>query len=281
MNKLEFFFNRGLLNYHPTISEEGFYRFDEISKKVVEQPLRIDWKDYLGLVHSPEYIAKARNASIKEEFFAYMHNCKESFRCATIAAGMAVESSQRGLFSLARPPGHHARPTKGDGYSIFNNIAIASKDLIRQGMKVAIVDFDAHHGDGTQDIFLGNNAVQYFSIHEMDSWPFSGEMGWNMNAFNYPVRAGSDDRVLLGWARLVQDKVSTFNPDILAISAGFDGFKEDRIAHLDFSLDGYFSLGTILGELEKKTFAVLEGGYHNRLYSCALSFKEGFNSVRA
>jgi acetoin utilization deacetylase AcuC-like enzyme len=276
---MELLFDRRVLRHNPLSAEEGAWRLDEISKKVQNTPVEIDGEEYLELVHSAEYIAAVKDASRNSLRFAYMQNDPTSYDCASLAVAMAVKASEEGLFSLARPPGHHASQNVGDGYCLFNNVAIAARKLVNLGAKVAILDFDAHHGDGTQRTFLGEPQIKYFSIHENNCWPFSGEKGWQQNCFNYPVDPRSEDRILVEWGKIVQEKVSLFGPDYIAISAGFDGLNEDRVSNLDFSVEGYRSLGSLLGKLETKTFAVLEGGYHEKVYDCVVGFSEGFNAA--
>ncbi|MFW6026073.1 MAG: histone deacetylase family protein [Candidatus Woesearchaeota archaeon] len=275
---MRFLFDKQVLKHSPQNSYEGSYRFDEIKNNVPSQETKIQGEKYLELVHDINYIETVKRASEEEIFFAHMYNNKSSYDCACLAVGMALEASKKNLFSLSRPPGHHASKNIGEGYCLFNNVAIATKKLVEEGAKVVILDFDAHHGDGTQRIFLGNPAVRYFSIHEEGKWPFSGEeMGWKKNCFNYPIKKRSGDEKLLEWGRRIQDYTQDFNSDIIAISAGFDGLGKDRISNLEFSLNGYSKLGKMIGDLEKKTFAVLEGGYHNHVYNCAVKFRDGFN----
>ncbi len=274
---MEFLFSRHVLKHNPLNQDEGAYRFRSIEKNVPDQIIKTKGEKYLQLIHDPHYIKMVKKASKNESFFAYMNNNKLSYDCACLAVGMAVEASETGSFSLSRPPGHHASKDLGDGYCLFNNLAIATRRLVRKGAKVAILDFDAHHGDGTQRTFIWDPAVQYFSIHEEGKWPFSGEMGWRENCFNYPVKSGSGDDELIKWGKWVQNYVQKFNPDIIAVSAGFDGLEGDKISNLRFSQEGYSEIGRIIGNLEKRTFAVLEGGYHDQVYACALNFLEGFN----
>jgi len=276
---MELFFNRGVLQHNPLSTEDGAWRLNRISENIPNTPVDIDGKKYLELVHSAEYIDTVKNASRNSLRFAYMQNDPTSYDCATLAVAMAVKASDEELFSLSRPPGHHASSNIGDGYCLFNNLAIATKRLVNMGAKVAIVDFDAHYGDGTQRTFLGEPSIRYFSIHEDNNWPSSGDAGWQQNCFNYPVDSKSGDKSLMEWGKIVQDYVSSFDPDYIAISAGFDGFGEDKLSNLDFSINGYRSLGGLIGELEKKPFAVLEGGYHDKVYDCVRSFSDGFNSA--
>ncbi|MFW6047279.1 MAG: histone deacetylase family protein [Candidatus Woesearchaeota archaeon] len=276
---MDFLFDKRILKHNPQSSYEGAYRFDNIKTSVPSQETETRGEKYLGLIHDSRYIEMVKRASEEESFFANMNNDKNSYSCACLAVGMAIEASEKNLFSLSRPPGHHSSKHIGDGYCLFNNIAIATKKIVENGAKVAILDFDAHHGDGTQKIFLGNPEVRYFSIHEKGKWPFSGNMGWEKNCFNYPIKKGSEDNKLIEWGRIVQDYTQDFNPDIIAVSAGFDGLRGDRISDLRFSLNGFSEIGKMIGSLEKRTFAVLEGGYHNQTYECAIRFRDGFNFV--
>ncbi len=265
--------------HNPGSSEEGGYRFSDINKKVKSEPIKFNGEDFLSLIHSEKYIQSVKDASEKELFFEYIQNNKESFSTACLAVGMAIQASQEGLFALCRPPGHHARKEKGDGYCLFNNIAIAIKKLINEGKKVAIVDFDAHFGDGTAAIFSKNPFVKYFSIHEEKQWPISKKLGWHDNCYFCPIKAYSKDDVLLKWGEKVKEEINRFKPDIIGISAGFDGLEGDYISNLNYSINGFKELGKIIGSLKIKSFAVLEGGYHDKIYECASNFLDGFNST--
>jgi len=274
---MEFIFNKSVLKHNPNSRKEGAYRLVGVSERVPSLESICDGEKYLNLVHSKKYIQKVKDASKNNAFFAYTQNNRYSYDVACIAVGLAIQASEQEAFSLARPPGHHAGKDSGNGYCLFNNIAIAVERLLEKGMKVAIVDFDAHHGNGTQKIFFRNKNVQYFSIHEENEWPFTGTKGWDNNCFNYPIPKKSGDSVLINWGDKIVDFLKEFKPDIIGVSAGFDGYLEDRVAHLNFTEKGYCKIGGRLGSLKCKTFAVLEGGYHTKMYDCAKQFLDGFN----
>jgi len=276
---MKFLYNNLVLKHNPGSDEEGSYRFDGINKNVESELIRFNGEDFLHLIHSEKYIQSVKEASEKELFFEYIQNNKESYSIACLAVGMAIQASEEGLFALCRPPGHHAHEENGDGYCLFNNIAIATNKLIEEGKKIAIIDFDAHFGDGTAAIFFGNPAVKYFSIHEEKQWPISKKLGWHKNCYYCPIKEHSKDDILLKWGEKVKDEINKFKPNIIGISAGFDGLEGNSISNLDFSIDGFKKLGEIIGGLKIKSFAVLEGGYHNKIYECASGFLEGFNST--
>ncbi len=274
---MEFLYDPKVLLHNPNSNNEGAYRFHDINSNVLSKNIKINGENFLSEVHSFEHIQKVKNASKNKARFAYMQNNVDSYSAACLSVALTVEASRINGFALGRPPGHHASRDIADGFCLFNNIAIATKILTKNGAKVAIIDFDAHHGDGTQREIYGDSSVKYFSIHEENEWPFTGVLGWDKNCYNFPVPKNSGDDSLIEWGNRVQEGVENFSPDYIAVSAGFDGFLEDRISNLKFTQEGFYKLGEKIGQLERKTFITLEGGYHDKIYKCALDFAKGFD----
>jgi len=202
---------------------------------------------------------------------------------AKLSAGAAVDAAMHCLnhgqkaFSLMRPPGHHAARNRLGGFCYFNNIAIAClkarKEITGIG-KVAIVDFDCHHGNGTEDIVCGKKDFFYLSLHQSPLFPGTG-LTSRENCRNIPLSSGTGpDRFLSMLADEIK-AVGKFNPDLLAISAGFDSYKEDPIAGLSLEQETYGEIGRLLSHVNKPTFAVLEGGYSRNLPECVYQFLTG------
>ena len=199
---------------------------------------------------------------------------------AKLSAGSAVNAAAHCLskgekaFSLMRPPGHHATKSSLGGFCYFNNIAIASIKASKSAGKVAIVDFDCHHGNGTEDIMLGRGNFLYLSLHQSPLYPGTGLKSRD-NCINYPLAASTSPDEFLSALSEGLKEVEKFGPDLLAISAGFDSYKHDPITNLTLELETYNKTGRMLAALGKPAFAILEGGYSTDLPECVYQFLSG------
>ena len=174
-------------------------------------------------------------------------------------------------FCAVRPPGHHAERNKAMGFCIYNNVAVGTHYLLEKYKfnKVAIIDFDVHHGNGTQDIFYDNEKVLYISTHQYPYYPGTGaekEKGKYNNIFNIPLPAGTTSEEYLNAYEFVLKKIKEFKPEFILLSAGFDAHKDDPLAQLQLTSKDFYNLTKRTLNLAKlycegKVVSILEGGY--------------------
>jgi acetoin utilization deacetylase AcuC-like enzyme len=202
-----------------------------------------------------------------------------SFEDALLASGgtlncvrTLLNGSTRNAFAIVRPPGHHAEPNRPMGFCLFNNIAIAARDALTRDIKrVAIIDYDAHHGNGTQAAFLEDERVAYCSTHQWGIYPGTGWYEDAPNAkkriVNVPLPAGSGDKTYERVAdEIFVPFIESFKPELILVSVGFDAHWNDPITSLGLSTAGYYMLSKKLVDLAEehcggKIVFVLEGGY--------------------
>jgi acetoin utilization deacetylase AcuC-like enzyme len=209
----------------------------------------------LLLVHTPRLIESVKGRT----FFDYDSPAYPGiYDYARLAVGGAILASRVGGLSLMRPPGHHAGKDFLGGFCYFNNIAVAVR---KSGKRTLIVDIDGHHGNGTQDIFLGDPQVVYISLHRSPLYPGTGLSSVG-NCLNFPLPAHCGDKLYLeALDEALHQALRDFNPEQVALSLGLDGYRDDPLASLGLSTSAYREIGRRVAGLKLPAFAVLEGGY--------------------
>jgi acetoin utilization deacetylase AcuC-like enzyme len=256
--------------------------FKKIDNKelIWKKPTKFD-QSFLINTHSSEYIDLV-SKSFPENGLAFLDGdtvvspgSKEATKDAVGSIITAIDGVQdkefENAFCAVRPPGHHAEKDKAMGFCIYNNVAVGANYLINKYKlnKVAIIDFDVHHGNGTQNIFNDNEKILYISTHQFPFYPGSGteqEKGKYNNIFNIPLPAGTTSEEYLNAYEFVLKKIQEFKPEFILLSAGFDAHKDDPLAQFQLESKDFYNITKRTLELSKlycsgKVVSILEGGY--------------------
>ncbi len=260
----------------------SFLGLDALCKRRACPPISLERLSY---VHTPEYIASLGafagqgGGRLDEDTVV----CPRSYEVALIAAGAAVDAVEqvvrgvdRTAFCLSRPPGHHALPDRGMGFCLFNHIAVAAAVARRElGLeRVLIVDWDVHHGNGTQDIFYSDPTVGFFSMHRWPFWPGTGaadEIGAGEGrgaTRNVPIAFGtSREEQLSRFTAELNEFADAMRPELILVSAGFDSHRTDPVGSLGLETEDFIELTravlAVAGRhAQGRLVSVLEGGYN-------------------
>ncbi len=280
-------YNKVFLEHHTGMHPESRKRL-ELFNDLLEVGLE-SGIEYLRLIHSRDYIRQVQDASrLSAHLDQDTITSPGSFEAACYAVGATVLAAEEGGFALVRPPGHHAYPHKASGFCLFNSVAIAAEKLAREGRRVLIFDFDGHLGDGTSDIFYDNDRVMYWSLHQYPAFPghgFVDEIGIGKGkgfTVNVPLPPGCGDDIFMDAIKNFLPVAEQFQPDIVAVSAGFDAHLYDPLLDMKTTVGSYYQIGSLLRERFPKIFATLEGGYNiDVLRRCVYNFVAGINGALA
>ena len=265
-----------IIFHDPSCAEYGSPMRPEQPARIIRsvahlQPAHPDWEwrrphpadeAVLRTVHTPALLKRLQQPGDIDDDTPHFPGIYDHARRAVGAAldTAAAALSGRKAFSLMRPPGHHCTRNQAMGFCYLNQAAVAARHAATAGRRVAVWDFDAHHGNGTEDILAGRAGLLYVSVHQYPGYPGTGT-GSTENCKNLPVAPHSPRELHLAELARSWEAVQAFRPDLVLVSAGFDAYVADPITEMSLELPDFAELGTWLRQSGRPAAAILEGGY--------------------
>ena len=246
------------------------------------EPLPVS-EEVLERAHTREHIARVKSAASDFDGDTPAH--PDIFEHARRSVGGALHALKlardgEAAFSLMRPPGHHATRDHAMGFCYLNSIAIAALEALATGTKkIAVFDFDVHHGNGTEAILVKEPRAVYFSIHQYPCYPGTGTSDVGENCFNYPLAPETPREEYRKVLARALDNLKKTRPTLVAVSAGFDAYARDPIAQETLEAEDFHWLGQSIRGLGMPVFSILEGGYSRELPELVLAYLKGVEGL--
>lgn len=233
----------------------------------------------LARAHTPAHIERVKHAHLPFDSDTAAHPGIYYHALRGVGGAIAaMEAVHRGdqAFSLLRPPGHHATKDRAMGFCYLNSVAIAVLEARARGIeRIGVLDFDVHHGNGTEEILLNQPGVVFASVHQLPCYPGTGGGHVGKNCFNFPVRPFTQREPYRGALSEALARVISSDPELIAVSAGFDAYVKDKIAQQTLEAEDFHWLGGELRKTGVPFFSVLEGGYSDDLPELILAYLKG------
>jgi acetoin utilization deacetylase AcuC-like enzyme len=279
------------LEYHRPGHPERPERISRTVERLRDQDVvAVDWLGPDGVddatllrAHTPAHLKRlAQDMDFDADTPAHPHIAAHARRSVG-GALTALRLARQGHWplSLLRPPGHHATADRAMGFCYLNSVAVAALDAQAGGVqRVAVLDFDVHHGNGTEAILHGRPGFAFFSVHQYPAYPGTGT-SHSDNCFNYTVRPGAARQEYTAALQRALDDVRAFGPDLLCVSAGFDAYKADPLSDAPLEVEDYEWLGRAVRQFGVPVVSVLEGGYSRDLPELVFAYVRGLDSAEA